>query len=140
MRNPDFYGPPVLLEKEPGLDYLELRIGVEKNRVAGTFRVPGAEAITRVIYSGALPTPGDIAERWRFLLHTSPRVLRGTITGRLVSAARLAFPLPRQRQAVVQLFAVFVTLGVQPSVFDACAAKAGEAIPGSIFSPHTNRG
>lgn len=114
----DFYGNPVNLLPEPDLVCLGLQWGVTGGQIWAKFLVHGFEQIRQAAGEGRVVAVDKFFERWRYrtpMSCVSDRQLRAGCIGRLVSAARYALPVTHKREAVLQLFALFITLRLPPA-------------------------
>ena len=102
---------PVVLEPEPDLKFVGVRLELSGTTVSALYVVGGFEEI-RVLDSGQLSFHRAEAWRYRSTLSAGSRAVKmAGLLGRLHQAVRLSFPVSRARQGVVQLVAVYLALG-----------------------------
>ena len=96
----------MVLEREPGMDFLGLEVVVRPRAIVGDLLVHG--------YNELIESDAIKQNRWRYRGPAAAGSLSRQFSGvkaRLHIAARLPFPLPNAKKAVVKLLAMFVRLG-----------------------------
>ena len=109
LQRPDMYGATVLLEFEPGLDFLGTQLAIDDNGTLQLdFQVNGFDELT----TGRADQPTEIIENsWRYRSRhaaASQRMQMVGYTSRLTSAARLAHPVTRARQAIAKIACIML--------------------------------
>ena len=102
----------MILESEPGMDFLGIEIVVRERAVVGELLVPGYSEVARAVEEGRRRLLHE--NRWRYRGPRAAGSFTHQYTGvksRLRIAARLPFPISNARRAIAQLLTVFTTLG-----------------------------
>eukprot|EP00439_Symbiodinium_sp_Y106_P033765 s456_g4.t1 len=102
--SPDFYGPPIYLETEPGLDFLGFTIDPD---TTAYITKPPTTSQTLLSPHSASPTT----------------VLKSSLKARAILAKRLATPTPAVTQAMEQLTEVYTRAGYDPQWIRRCITK-----------------
>ena len=122
IRSLSFYQEPVILEDEPGLDFVGLRLEIVEGQIAATYIVPGFTELADVVTQGSnTQLLNDFAfhfsEAWRWRDKSgSVKAQLSALTCRIHSASLLSFPLRNARAAICQLLALARALGYDRQV------------------------
>ena len=111
LRSHEFYGPPVLLEDEPGMEYLGMRLHMCGEVVEIECVVPGFDCLAGDVEQGFNEFEH---EKWTYRTMRSAGTDWSVLSGmaaRLHNAVRMAHPKWRAQVAVLKLFGICAYLG-----------------------------
>ena len=106
LRSHEFYGPPVLLEDEPGMEYLGMRLHICGKGIEIECEVHGFDCL---ISEDEREVSEFEHERWRYRTMRSAGTNWSIVSGmaaRLHNAVRMAYPKWRAQVAVLKLFGI----------------------------------
>ena len=109
LGNPNFYGGAIMLEPEPGLDFLGLTLQATGLEVQGKYIVPGFDALK--VRNAKLVFPQEY--RWKYRSPASAgskTMATASLMTRCHLAIRMSFPMHNIRQAVTRLIVANMAL------------------------------